>query len=85
MNFGLGQRKPPTVEFADEGRILAEGQKDGERNIPEMGSYTPAPFEQALISHGEQAVQQIYKNASGSIAKLRPIDELSSVLKKHEA
>jgi hypothetical protein len=75
MNFGLGQRKPPTVEFADEGRILAEGQKDGERNIPEMGSYTPAPFEQALISHGEQAVQQIYKNASASIAKLRPVVE----------
>jgi hypothetical protein len=75
MNFGLGQRKPPTVEFADEGRILAEGQKDGERNIPEMGSYTPAPFEQALISHGEQAVQQIYKNASASIAKLRPAVE----------
>ena len=62
MNFGLGQRKPPTVEFADEGRILAEGQKDGERNIPEMGSYTPAPFEQALISHGEQAVQQPHKS-----------------------
>lgn len=75
MNFGLGQRKPPTVEFADEGRILAEGQKDGERNIPEMGSYTPAPFEQALISHGEQAVQQIYKNASALIAKLRPVVE----------
>lgn len=75
MNFGLGQRKPPAVEFADEGRILAEGQKDGERNIPEMGSYTPAPFEQALISHGEQAVQQIYKNASATIAKLRPVVE----------
>lgn len=72
MNLTLGQRKPPAVEFADEGRILAEGQKDGERNIPEMGSYTPAPFEQALISNGEQAVQQIYKNASGTIAKLRP-------------
>ena len=26
-------------------RIQAEGQKDGERNIPEMGSYTPAQFE----------------------------------------
>jgi hypothetical protein len=73
MNLTLGQRKPPAVEFADEGRILAEGQKDGERNIPEMGSYTPAPFEQALISNGEQAVQQIYKSASGTIAKLRPI------------
>jgi hypothetical protein len=73
MYLTLGQRKPPAVEFADEGRILAEGQKDGERNIPEMGSYTPAPFEQALISNGEQAVQQIYKSASGAIAKLRPI------------
>lgn len=71
----IGQQKPPIVEFADEGRILAEGQKDGERNIPEMGSYTPAPFEQALIAHGEQAVQQIYKNASASIAKLRPVVE----------
>jgi hypothetical protein len=69
----LTLRKPPPVEFADEGRILAEGQKDGERNIPEMGSYTPAPFEQALISNGEQAVQQIYKTASALIARLRPI------------
>jgi hypothetical protein len=67
MNLPLGQRKPPAVEFADESRILAEGQKDGERNIPEMGSYTPAPFEQALISNGEQAVQQIYKTASAVI------------------
>ena len=73
INLPLGQRKPPAVEFADEGRILAEGQKDGEHNIPEMGSYTPAPFEQALISNGEQAVQQIYKNASATIAKLRPV------------
>jgi hypothetical protein len=73
INLPLGQRKPPAVEFADEGRILAEGQKDGERNIPEMGSYTPAPFEQALISNGEQAVQQIYKSASATIAKLRPV------------
>jgi len=72
MNLPLGQRKPPAVEFADESRILAEGQKDGERNIPEMGSYTPAPFEQALISNGEQAVQQIYKTASAVIARLRP-------------
>jgi hypothetical protein len=75
MKLPLGQRTPPAVEFADEGRILAEGQKDGERNIPEMGSYTPAPFEQALISHGEQAVQQTYKNASAVIAKLRPVAE----------
>lgn len=72
MRLPLPTRKPPTVEFADEGRILAEGQKDGERNIPEMGSYTPAPFEQALIANGEQAVQQIYKTASARIARLRP-------------
>src|SRR5439155_1502802 len=56
-------------------RIAAEGQKDGERNIPEMGSYTPAPFEQALISNGEQAVQQIFKAASSRISKLRPVVE----------
>jgi hypothetical protein len=73
MKLGFGQRTPPPVEFADESRILAEGQKDGERNLPEMGSYTPAPFEQALISNGEQAVQQIYKSASATIAKLRPL------------
>ena len=72
MRLPLPTRKPPTVEFADEARILAEGQKDGERNIPEMGSYTPAPFEQALIANGEQAVQQIYKTASARIARLRP-------------
>ena len=29
-----------------EQRILSEGQQDGERNIPEMGSYMAAPFEQ---------------------------------------
>jgi hypothetical protein len=85
MNLGLGQRTPPAVEFADEGRILAEGQKDGERNIPEMGSYTPAPFEQALISNGEQAVQQIYKDASATIARLRPAaDALQRQLDDHE-
>jgi hypothetical protein len=69
------QQPPPPPEFADESRIAAEGQKDGERNIPEMGSYTPAPFEQALIANGEQAVQQIYKTASAKIAKLRPLAE----------
>ena len=67
--------QPPPPEFADESRIAAEGQKDGERNIPEMGSYTPAPFEQALIANGEQAVQQIYKGTSAKIAKLRPVAE----------
>jgi tetrahydromethanopterin S-methyltransferase subunit G len=68
----LHRQQPAPPEFADESRILAEGQKDGERNIPEMGSYTPAPFEQALISNGEQAVHQIYKAASVKIARLRP-------------
>lgn len=63
--------EPPTP-FTEE-RIQAEAQKDGERNIPEMGSYMPAPFEQALIAHGEQEVQRIYKDASIRIAKLQPV------------
>jgi hypothetical protein len=75
MHLTTSQRQPPPPEFADESRIVAEGQKDGERNLPEMGSYTPAPFEQALISNGEQAVQQIYKDASARISKLRPVVE----------
>jgi hypothetical protein len=62
----------PSTPFTEE-RILAEGQKDGERNIPEMGSYMPAPFEQALIAHGEQQVQQVFKEASVRIARLRPV------------
>ncbi len=62
-----------TADFTDESRIIAEGQKDGERNIPEMGSYAPAQFEQALIAHGEQKVQQIYGTASPKIAKLQPV------------
>jgi tetrahydromethanopterin S-methyltransferase subunit G len=66
-----------TIPFTDESRIQAEGQKDGEKNIPAMGSYTPAPFEQALIAHGEQKVQQIYERASAHIAKLRPLYEAS--------
>jgi len=52
MHLPRSQRQIPPPEFADESRILAEGQKDGERNLPEMGSYTPAPFELALISKG---------------------------------
>jgi len=64
-------RNRPTA-FTDE-RIAAEGQKDGERNIPEMGSYGPAQFEQALIARGEQEVQQRYKKASLRIAKLQPL------------
>lgn len=65
--------RPTAPAFTDESRILAEGQKDGERNIPEMGSYTPAQFEQALIAHGEQEVQGIYKKASLRIARLAPM------------
>lgn len=64
--------KEPVTPFTED-RIQAEGQKDGERNIPEMGSYMPAPFEQALISHGEQEVQRIYKQASMRITKLQPM------------
>lgn len=64
--------KNTPTPFTDESRILAEGQKDGERNIPEMGSYMPAQFEQALIAHGEQEVQRLYKQASLRIAKLKP-------------
>ena len=66
----LLQRPTP---FTDESRIMEEGQKDGERNIPEMGSYTPAQFEQALIAHGEQEVQLRFEKASLRIAKLQPL------------
>lgn len=65
--------KAPSNPFTDESRIQAEGQKDGERNIPEMSSYMPAQFEQALIAHGEQEVQRIYEKASLRIAKLLPL------------
>ena len=63
--------QPPTP-FTEE-RIQSEGQKDGEHNIPEMGSYMPAQFEQALIAHGEQEVHRIYEQASGRIAKHQPV------------
>ncbi len=59
--------------FTDESRIEVEGQKDGEQNIPDVGSYQPAQFEQALIAHGEQATQRIYEKASLRIAKLQPL------------
>jgi len=75
MKLPALQRQPPPPEFGDESRIIAEGQKDGERNIPEMGSYVPAPFEQALIANGEQGVQAIYKTASLTISRLRPLVE----------
>lgn len=66
--------KSPSRDAAltDESRIQLEGQKDGERNIPEMGSYTPAQFELALVARGEQQVQRLFEKASGAIAKLLP-------------
>ncbi|MFQ5897156.1 MAG: hypothetical protein ACE5JN_02795 [Candidatus Methylomirabilia bacterium] len=64
-----------SLPLTDESRIQAEGQKDGERNIPEMGSYMPAQFEQVLIAHAEQEVQRIYQKASLRIAKLQPVFE----------
>ena len=64
--------KNAATPFTDENRIEAEGQKDGERNIPEMGSYAPAQFEQALIAHGEREVQEIYEKTSLRLAKLMP-------------
>lgn len=53
-------------------RIAAEGEKDGEKNIPEMGSYAPAQFEQALLARGEREVQRRYERASIRVAKLQP-------------
>ena len=73
MPLVLTRSRNTSPAFTDESRILAEGQKDGERNLPEMGSYTPAQFEQALIAHGEQEVHGIYKRASLRIAKLAPV------------
>ncbi len=61
--------------FTNERRIEAEGQKDGEKNIPDMRSYLPAQFEQALVAYGEQDVQRVYEKASLRIAKLRPVYE----------
>jgi hypothetical protein len=59
--------------FTDESRIEVEGQKDGEKNIPDMRSYLPAQFEQALVAHGEQEVQRIFGKASLRLAKLQPV------------
>ncbi len=59
--------------FTDERRIEVEGEKDGERHIPDMGSYQPAQFEQALVAHGERHVQRIYEKASQRLAKLQPV------------
>lgn len=67
-----GPQEPSPTPFTEE-RIQAEAQKDGEQNLPEMGSYMPAPFEQALMAHGEQEVHRIYEQTSGRIAKLQPV------------
>src|SRR6058998_2130378 len=67
--------KKSSMPFTDESRIQTEGQKDGEKNIPEMGSYIPAQFEQALVAHGEQEVHRNYEKASIRIAKLQPVFE----------
>jgi hypothetical protein len=61
--------------YTNESRIQAEGQKDGEKNIPQMGSYVAAQFEQALVAHGEQDVHRIYERGSVHIAKLQPVFE----------
>ena len=71
MASAVADPAPTDTTFSEE-RILTEGQKDGERNIPEMGSYMPAPFEQALIAHGEQAVHRAFAEATARITKLRP-------------
>ncbi len=71
--------KALSMTFSDS-RILDEGQKDGEKNIPEMGSYQPAPFEQVLIANGERRAQQAYQKASARIAKHKPLFE---TYKKH--
>jgi hypothetical protein len=65
--------KNNSTHFTDESRIQAEGQKDGEKNIPQMGSYVAAQFEQALIAYGEQEVQRIFAAASLAISKLQPV------------
>jgi hypothetical protein len=65
--------KRQLIPFTDEYRIQAEGQRDGERNLPEMGSFSPAPFEQALIANGERRTQQIYHEAAGRVARLQPL------------
>jgi tetrahydromethanopterin S-methyltransferase subunit G len=88
-NISIPLLKKTSTPFTEESRIQAEGQKDGEKNIPQMGSYVSAQFEQALIAHGEQGVQRIYEKASLRIAKLQPIfqaclkrlEELESRLK----
>lgn len=64
--------KKASSPFTDDSTIEAEGQKDGERNIPDMSSYQPAQFEQALVAYGEQTVQRVFAKASERIAKFQP-------------
>jgi hypothetical protein len=64
------------VPFTDEQRIQIEGQRDGERNQPEMGSFSPAPFEQALIANGERKAQRAYQKASSRISRLQPVYQM---------
>lgn len=88
-NISIPLLKKTSTPFTEESRIQAEGQKDGEKNIPQMGSYVSAQFEQALIAHGEQGVHRIYEKASLRIAQLQPVfqaclkrlEELSARLK----
>ena len=60
---------------SDERRIRFEGQRDGEKNIPDMSSYSPSPFEQVLISQGERKAQEVFERASLRISRLRPVYE----------
>jgi hypothetical protein len=64
------------VPFTDEHRIQTEGQRDGEKNLPEMGTFSPAPFEQALIANGERKTQRTYQKAAGRIARLQPVFQM---------
>jgi len=66
------------IPFTDERRIQIEGQRDGERNLPDMGTYGAAPFEQALIANGERKAQRIYQQASARIARLQPLYQMIS-------
>lgn len=54
-------------------QIESEGEKDGKRNIPEMGSYMPAQFEIALMARGEKEVHRRFESASIRISKLQPL------------
>jgi hypothetical protein len=64
------------VPFTDERRIQIEGQRDGEKNLPDMGSYSPAPFEQALIANGERHTHRAYEKSSARIARLQPLFQM---------